>query len=199
VTPGPAAAGGVLCGGRSSRFGRDKALVDAGGVPLGRRVVDALRSGGADPVVAVGGTAGNSLAVPTVPDRMPGAGPLAALATVLLWAGTGLVVVAPCDLPLLSGAHVAALIERAGPSTAAIAVIEGRPQPSLACWPASFGPILQRAVAGGQRAWRAALEAGDWTGVALPSAAAADADTPARLASLLALGAEARTNPPGLI
>ena len=94
-------AGAVLVGGRSRRFGSDKALADAGGRPLGSRVIDALRAAGVDPVVAVGGTAGSTLGVPTVADRHPGEGPLAALATVLTWARSGLVVVAPCDLPLL--------------------------------------------------------------------------------------------------
>jgi molybdopterin-guanine dinucleotide biosynthesis protein A len=192
VTAGTRAVGAVLCGGRSSRFGQDKALADAGGVPLGLRVVEALRSGGADPVVAVGGAAGPALAIPTIADRAPGAGPLAALATALLWTGAGLVVVTPCDLPLLTGDHIAALIdraglaERAGQPAAAIAVVDGKPQPSVGCWPASFGPAVQRAVNGGQRAWHAALHAGPWTGVPLPAEALADADTPAALASLLA-------------
>jgi molybdopterin-guanine dinucleotide biosynthesis protein A len=194
------AAGAVLCGGRSQRFGRDKALVDAGGDRLGQRVVEALRCGGADPVVAVGGTAGAVLAVPTINDRWPGAGPLAALATVLLWARDGAVVVVACDLPLLTGEHVSDLIDAWEPGRAAVAVVDGRPEPSVACWPASAGPALRRAVVSGERAWSHALDVCDWSGVALGRQAVADADTPAELASLLRSGDPvARTNPPELI
>ena len=183
--PGPLI-GAVLCGGRSRRFGTDKALADAGGRPLGAWVVDALRQAGADPVVAVGGSAGTALGIPTIADRNPGAGPLAALATVLLWARTGLVVVAPCDLPLLRPDHLAALVAAAGPGRSGVAEVDGRAQPSLACWPATLGPAIAALVRAGERAWQSALAAGPWVAVPLPRQAVADADTPASLQRLLA-------------
>lgn len=184
-----AVVGAVLMGGRSSRFGADKALADAGGRPLGLRVADALSQGGADPVVAVGGQAGSRLGLVTVPDRTADQGPLAGLASILLWARTGLVVVSPCDLPLLTGAHVAALVAAAStdPRRAGVAVTgpERRPQPSLACWPAAAGPAVQRLVDSGHRAWRDALTVVDWAPVALPDEAMADADTPASLEAIV--------------
>lgn len=186
-----AVVGGVLMGGRSSRFGADKALADAGGRPLGLRVADALRQGGADPVVAVGGRAGGRLGLVTVPDRVADRGPLAALASILLWARTGLVVVAPCDLPLLAPGHVAALVAAAAgtgePLRAGVAATEpeGRPQPSLACWPAAAGARIQRLIDAGHSAWRDALTVVEWVPVALPPEALADADTPTALRALL--------------
>ncbi len=181
--------GAVLMGGRSSRFGADKALADAGGRPLGLRVADALSQGGADPVVAVGGRAGSRLGLVTVPDRTADQGPLAGLASILLWARTGLVVVAPCDLPLLTGAHVTALVAAAGadPRRAGVAVAgpARHPQPSLACWPAAVGPLVQQLVDAGHRAWRDALTVVEWTPVPLPDEAVADADTPASLENIL--------------
>lgn len=181
--------GAVLMGGRSIRFGTDKALADAGGRPLGLRVADALRQGGADPVVAAGGRAGAQLGLVTVPDRSAGQGPLAGLASILLWARTGLVVVAPCDLPLLTGGHIAALVAAAGtdPRRAGVAVTgpDRQPQPSLACWPAAAGPRIQQLVDAGHRAWRDALTAVEWIPVPLPPEALADADTPASLQVLL--------------
>ena len=177
--------GAVLCGGQSRRFGADKALADAGGRPLASIVIAALRGAGADPVLAIGGTAGPELGLPTVADRHPGAGPLAGLATALRWASSGLVVVVPCDLPLLTADHLRLLIDNASDSHAAVALRHGQPQPSVVCWPASHGQGVQALVDGGARAWRAALTAGPWVGVALPEAATADADTPAALASLL--------------
>jgi len=165
------------------------ASADAGGRPLGLRVADALSQGGADPVVAVGGRAGNQLGLVTVPDRIADQGPLAGLASILLWARTGLVVVAPCDLPLLTGAHVAALVAAAAtdPRRAGVAVTgpARRPQPSLACWPAAAGPVVQKLVDAGHRAWRDALTVVDWIPVTLPDEAVADADTPASLDAIL--------------
>lgn len=177
--------GAVLCGGRSSRFGTDKALADAGGTALALRVATALRDAGADPVVAVGGTAGGRLGLPTIADRFPGQGPLEGLASVLRWAGTGLVVVVPCDLPLLRGEHIRQLVDAAADECAAVATVDGRPQPSLACWPAGWAPAIRALVDQGDRAWRAALSVGPWTGVPLSASAMADADSPAELTRLL--------------
>lgn len=180
--------GAVLCGGRSSRFGRDKALADVNGDAMALHVANALRDVGADPVVAVGGDAGIQIGLPTVPDRSPGLGPLGGLASILRWAKTGLVLVAPCDLPLLSVDHLVGLAAAATPDQAAVASIDGRPQPSLACWPASWGLEIQSRLDAGKRAWREALTVGPWVGVPVPPEAMADADTEAELSSLLETG-----------
>lgn len=156
---------------------------------MGALVVGALRAGGCDPVVAVGGTAGPTLAIPTITDNKPGEGPLAALATVLVWAGSGLVVVVPCDLPLLGPAAVEALVAAAEPDRAAVAIVDGVVQPSLACWPAAWGRPLTGLVESGNRAWRHALDAGPWTTVDVPASSISDADTPGELASLLKIAA----------
>ena len=181
--------GAVLCGGRSSRFGSDKALAPFGSSTVGARVVAALRNGGIDPVVAIGGTAGTGLGLPTVADLRPGQGPLGGLATALLWARTGWVLAAPCDLPLLEPVHVAALLAaRPRPEQdedrPVVAVVDGRPQPSLGCWPAGHGRRLLALVDGEQRALRAAIDGIEWLGVELPADALADADTPEELARL---------------
>ncbi|MEM7271634.1 MAG: molybdenum cofactor guanylyltransferase [Actinomycetota bacterium] len=189
--------GAVLCGGRSSRFGSDKALAPLGQGTVGGSVVAALRQGGADPVVAIGGSAGPALDIPTIPDLRPGDGPLAGLVTALLWARTGPVLVVPCDLPLLRGPHVAAILDglRAAQAparsteveepVAVVATIGGEPQISLAAWPAEIGRPLLRAIDGGTRAFRAALDHVAWVGIEVPATALTDTDTPEDLARLL--------------
>jgi len=153
---------------------------------LGRRVVDAMRAANVDPVVAIGGTAGPRLGVVTVPDMRPGQGPLAALATALRWAKNGYVMVTPCDLPLLSANHLRPLIEAAVEADQpAVAVIDGRPQPSVACWPASLGSAVVAMVKQGESRWRAALDISPWVAVALPADTVRDADTQEELAQLL--------------
>lgn len=201
--------GAVLCGGRSSRFGADKALAPFGSSTVGGRIVSAMRDAGIDPVVAIGGQAGDQLGVPTVPDRRPGEGPLGGLATALLWASTGWVVIAPCDLPLLASEHLAMLLDGgasgqepvAGPDPGAndepgdrggpgsdlgpvVATVDGKPHVSLSIWPASDGRRLLRLLDGGERRFRRALDGRAWRGVELPEVALTDADTPAELERL---------------
>jgi molybdopterin-guanine dinucleotide biosynthesis protein A len=98
-------AGLVLAGGRSRRFGRDKALEGLRGRPLIAWSLDTLR-----PYVAVLGVGGPAqlavqLGVGAVPDP-PGApdGPLAGVLAGLAWAaqrGCTHLATAPCDTPFL--------------------------------------------------------------------------------------------------
>jgi len=196
--PGPVI-GAVLCGGRSRRFGSDKALARFGSSTVGERVVAAIRESGVDPVVAIGGQIGDRLGIPTVPDLRPGDGPLGGLATALLWARNGSVLMVPCDVPLLSAAHIGLLLastpdpdgsdehqdaERAGQQIPVVATVDGKPQVSLAVWPATDGRRLLRLLDGGERRLRAALDDRPWRGIEVPPAAVTDADTPEELADL---------------
>lgn len=177
--------GAVLCGGQSRRFGSDKALAPFRSSTVGARVVAALRGAGVDPVVAIGGTAGTALGLPTIDDRRPGDGPLAGLATALLWARRGWVVVVPCDLPLLDAGHVTRLLE-AGPEDerAVVATVDGQPTVSLAVWPAQRARVVLGLIEAGERRFRAALDEVGWRGVEVPPEAVTDADTPEELARL---------------
>ncbi len=78
---------GAVLAGASRRMGPgiDKALVEVGGVAMARRVADALRAGGAEPVVAVGGdrSALGRIGLDGVDDRHPGEGPLGGVCTAL--------------------------------------------------------------------------------------------------------------------
>lgn len=183
--------GAVLAGGRSSRFGTDKALAPAGDRPLGRRVVDALRAAAVDPVAFIGGDAGPRIGVPTVPDLRPGEGPLGGLATAMAWAKPHRVVVVPCDAVLLDAAHVTALTAVPGidPETgrerAVVATVDGEPRISLACWPGEWHRSTLAMVDAGHRRFFDALTEQPWVGVEVPPEAVIDADTPQELARLL--------------
>lgn len=105
--------GAVLCGGASRRMGRDKALIEVDGVPMARRVADVLRAGGCDRILAVGGDAEAlaALGLEPIADRWPGEGPLGGLATALLAADDGdVLVLAPCDWLHPSPELVASLV-----------------------------------------------------------------------------------------
>ncbi len=183
----PPLIGAVLAGGRSSRFGSDKALAPAGETTMGALVVAALRSAQVDPVVAIGGDVGWQLGVPTVPDRWPGQGPLAAVATATLWARRGSVLVVPCDLPLLKPQDVALITAQAAahPGTGVAATVEGERQQQLTCLPAGWGHQLRDLVASGERRLDAVFQIGSWTEVEVSADSVADADTSQALTHLL--------------
>lgn len=101
----------VLAGGKSSRFGSDKARAVLGGSPLIVRVAEELRTVCSE-VIAIADVAGKyaDLGLPTIGDRRPGLGPLAGVETALSdrleWLGTGWVVLVSCDLVGLKRAWV---------------------------------------------------------------------------------------------
>lgn len=170
---GRAVAGMVLAGGRSTRFGGEKAAALLGGRPLLLWAVQRLQSVcGRVAVNARPGTGAAEIAeaqglqvlhdAPGDPD-----GPLAGVKSGLAWAverGAEALAVSPCDAPLLPDDLFERLIEAAG-SGAAMAVTEEGRQPLCAIWPASALPILTRALVGGAHppTWRMLEELGAQT------------------------------------
>jgi molybdopterin-guanine dinucleotide biosynthesis protein A len=158
------AAGVVLTGGGSRRMGTDKALVAVEGVALAARVAEALVAAGCDPVWCQGGDADalGGLGLTVQPDMHPGEGPLAAVAAALAHAGDADgVLVAACDLPGLTAAAVAGLLDHVrtharvdGPVALALA---GRAQ-LVAWWPQATAQPLSDLLASGVRTYRAALD-----------------------------------------
>lgn len=173
--------GAILTGGSSRRFGEDKARI------IGPLVLAALRDGGVDPIVAVGGDP-SALPIPTLPDRYPGEGPLGGVATALTYARTGWVLVVPCDLPALAPGTIAAFVERLGtlePGTGLVAEVGGQELVSLGCWPASWARAVHGAIRSGARSYRSLLEIGPSEGVEIAAGSLEDADRPDELAALL--------------
>jgi molybdopterin-guanine dinucleotide biosynthesis protein A len=180
----PAIGGAVLCGGRSRRFGADKALVEVDGRPMADRVAAVLETAGCAPVVFVGGD-GDRLTASTgrevVADTWPGEGPLGAVVDALRWFNrfdTRGVVVAACDLPNLTVEAVQALAGEDG--AVAVAVAE-RVHPSLAYWPASTVDEVEALFRSGVRAVHEALEALGATQVAVAAAALHNVNRPSDL------------------
>jgi molybdopterin-guanine dinucleotide biosynthesis protein A len=137
VKPAYPVAGFVLAGGRSSRMGREKALLELGGLPLVVRAVQALQS--LTELVNVVGPAGayRELHLSVVADEYPDAGPLGGIATALAHASRPWSLVIACDMPYLSAAWLEFLIGRALASSADVVLPEsaytGKPLPEPLC------------------------------------------------------------------
>ncbi len=96
----------ILGGGKATRMGCDKALLEIQGVPLIERVWRSVAPLVGRGVVVGGGSYLEHLGVPTVPDRFPGAGALGGIGTALAHAGESLgpgtwVLVLACDMPFV--------------------------------------------------------------------------------------------------
>jgi molybdopterin-guanine dinucleotide biosynthesis protein A len=152
-----AVVGVVIAGGRSVRFGGEKAVAMLAGKPL--LTWAAIRLARSCPAVAVNArpdTEAEALArsegLPVLHDMQgDAAGPLAGVKVGLTWArelGASAIAVSPCDVPLLPGYLFERLIRAAGTGAAMAATDEGH-QPQCAVWPVSALPKLTTALAGG--------------------------------------------------
>ncbi len=97
-----AATGAVMAGGRSSRLGRDKALLTIDGETLLARAVRALRAVTAEQIVIGPPERAEQSGVRAVQDEYPGVGPLGGIFTALRAAVQDRVLVVACDMPFLN-------------------------------------------------------------------------------------------------
>jgi molybdopterin-guanine dinucleotide biosynthesis protein A len=191
----------VLAGGRSTRFGGEKAVALLRSRPLLLWAALRLKASCADVAVnARPGTETEALALaqglPVLHDASGDPdGPLAGVKSGLAWAaglGASALAVSPCDAPLLPDDLFVRLIKAAGDGAAMAVTSEGR-QPLSAVWPVSALPALTRLLAGGAHppTWRTLLELGAREVPFEPPEAFANINTREELAAL------ATKTPPG--
>ena len=155
----------ILAGGRSTRFGSEKAVALVDGAPMIARVAAVLREGGAPLAVNAPEASGAAAwareqGLPVLPDA-PGSpdGPLAGVLAGLQWAqslGAEVLVTSPCDTPGLPHDMVRRLLEELAERPAATAVASDGSHPLCTAWCVSLLPRLREALSGGHppvRAW----------------------------------------------
>jgi molybdenum cofactor guanylyltransferase len=126
----------VLAGGKSSRMGRDKALLEIAGETLIERTVK-LAAPVTSTVRMVGGAKlFESFAFEVIEDGWPGAGPLGGIATALRATETEWNLILACDLPYLTAEWLAYLAARAQNSgaDAIVPLSERGPEPLCAVY-----------------------------------------------------------------
>lgn len=171
--------GAIIAGGRSSRFGSDKALATIDGRALIDRVADAVEPQ-VDALIVVGRTHPGLEAVPDRP--APDLGPLGGIAAALHHAcaeGFTHVLTVPCDTPFVPG-DLRARLAAAGPA----AYLPDLPVVGL--WPIDANTTLRTMLHGdGSRSVRAFA---DWIGAEPVTGACeiANVNTPGDLARISA-------------
>ncbi|MBL7962746.1 MAG: molybdenum cofactor guanylyltransferase [Flavobacteriales bacterium] len=139
--------GVVLAGGRSSRMGRDKALVEWEGRSLLDRALDKL-----DPhvreVLVIGEPEKYGHVGPfVIADEWPGKGPLGGLATAMRYASNDRLLVIACDLPGLNDRLFEMLKGQLGKATEAVVPRhDGLIEPLAAAYHRNAQPAFRRCV-----------------------------------------------------
>ena len=132
----------VLAGGRSSRMGRDKALIQLQGAPLIQHALEILRAAGLNPRIAGGNEELHSFA-PVIPDNIEnaGLGPLSGICSALAAASAHYNLFLPVDLPLIPPRLISYLIHHAKIVQSTVTVV------SVAGFIQTFPAVIDRSAA----------------------------------------------------
>jgi molybdopterin-guanine dinucleotide biosynthesis protein A len=147
-------AGYVLVGGRSSRMGRDKALLPLRGGVLAEWVARCVRQSAGTATLVGDPARYSSLGMRVIPDLFPEQGPLGGILTALRDSAAPWNLIVACDMPGIDVNLLATLIQTAQRSQADVLLPldpEGRPQPLCAVYNRGSLASLERAFAQGVR------------------------------------------------
>jgi molybdopterin-guanine dinucleotide biosynthesis protein A len=149
--PPQEAVGYVLAGGRSSRMGTDKALIELDGKPLIAHALGILRDAGLNPSIA-GARSSLEKFAPVVPDLFPDQGPLRGICSALASTSARWAVFLTVDLPLLPPNLIRYLLGHAQSSEAAVTVasVNGFAQTFPAVIDRVILPALEQELAAGR-------------------------------------------------
>lgn len=161
--------GYVLAGGGSTRFGRDKALVEFGGTPLLLQVVQLAQTCASPVTVIASAERYRHLAanLGIIEDRWPGEGPLGGIITALQHTAESdpscrWNLILGCDMPFLTTAWLKFLSDRARNSAPETQVVLPHsahgPEPLCACYRTDAADALRHVFDPGTRKVTAALK-----------------------------------------
>lgn len=148
----------VLAGGGSTRFGRDKALVEFAGKPMLARMIELMRTLTGEIKIVATMEKYAEFEAETLEDRWPGEGPLGGIVTSLVHSQDNEPtsewnIIVSCDMPFLTAEWLRFLVERAVKSDAQVVVPQSAhgPEPLCACWRTDAVATLQGAFERGVR------------------------------------------------
>lgn len=147
----------ILTGGKSSRMGEDKASLKIGGVTQLDRIVSLIRPLTDEIFLSVAHDDTRDHLLPALPDLEPSPGPLGGLQAAFAHDDQSNWLVIACDLPLIQGSDLQALVEHhegARDATCFLNPLDDHPEPLCAVYAPSTGPKLAAVLEKNQRCAR---------------------------------------------
>jgi len=146
-------AGIILAGGRSSRFGSNKALADFRGIPLIRQVSDLMDSLFPERLlITQTPEIYRFLGWPTRPDLIPGQGPLGGIHAALTAVSAPRCFIAACDMPFLNPGLISYLCAQAGEEwDVVVPCLDQGLEPLHAVYRKSALAVIEENLRGGQK------------------------------------------------
>lgn len=160
----------ILAGGKSSRFGSDKARALIDGRPLVSRVAENLKTVASSVTVIADVAAKYSdLGLETIADDTAGLGPLGGLKTALRHRGDGWLFLTACDVVSFKPQWIELLQRGAAPGSNAVAFKTDMWQPLPALYHSSIAALVEKHIAADRRALWKLLDAAQSVALPLPA------------------------------
>jgi FdhD protein len=148
----------VLAGGKSRRFGINKALAVIEGKTVIARVIAAIPQDRAIFIVTNSPSEYAHLPLPTLPDKFPGAGPLAGIHAGLLHAPDEWNFFLACDFPCLQSSVIHEICVAPRQAQVILPETPDGLQPLCALWSKSTLPVIETALQSNERSVRVILQ-----------------------------------------
>lgn len=134
----------LMAGGKSTRMGRDKCLINVNGIPMWRHQLEILLALSPEVFVVAGGhprwLAGNAR---WIPDAVPNQGPMGGLAAALAYATHENVLVLAVDMPVMTLAFLKKLSRMTDRRRGVVPQIGERYEPLAAIYPREALPVVK--------------------------------------------------------
>jgi molybdopterin-guanine dinucleotide biosynthesis protein A len=136
----------ILAGGKSSRMGYDKGLLEVAGRPMIAHLLITLQSLGLKTTIVSSNAQYQLFGVQLVSDIIPEQGPMGGLLTALTYAQSPFVLLLSCDMPFVEASSLQLLCQHALENSITVSHIEGRNNPMPAIYPVSLKDSVQKAI-----------------------------------------------------
>ena len=141
----------ILCGGRSSRMGQDKASLAFGGETMLVRIVRIVRAIAEDVIVVARRAQPVPSDVTVVYDAVEDLGPLAGISAGLAASNSDLNIVVACDMPLINPHVLRRLASLIDDHDACVAVADGHASALCGIYRSRIAPFAQALLDSGER------------------------------------------------
>lgn len=139
--------GVVLSGGKSSRMGKNKALLEIKGKPAIKHIVEEMKDL-SDRLVVVTNHPDDYhfLNLPLISDRYPNKGPLAGIETAMYHEDAAVFIIAACDMPFVSRNIYRILLNKIDGYDAVVPVFENQLHPMSGIYRRTTLPVIQQKI-----------------------------------------------------
>lgn len=136
----------IAAGGKSSRMGQDKGLMNLNGIPMVQHLINTVKSIDCPIVLLTNNPGYNVFELPVWPDVVKDAGPMGALYTALKYSRSTFNMLLSCDTPFITPQILQALLQIESDHPVTVATIQNIPNPLLGVYNQSLLDEVEKRI-----------------------------------------------------